>query len=342
MKKQTSKPTIGAGRPASQRGRYLKYAIGEIVLVIIGILIALQVNNLNEKRKVTNDISSKINDLVINLEDEIKVSGLFHHPKQIENIQKLLDGDLNPDHLNTELFLRDPFSIRFKDDILEESIDVLIENENLLPKRYKILVNKMKSLKFHFSNYKEQLDELHQLIRNNEKIMEDTYPWYSCTDSLSNEKRLQYFTTDPFFRNRLYSFQNKYRRTYSFYSLTIGRKLEILCAVKQVDENYAASQYRSYLKSLPVNNFTTTYFEEGKKVSCNTQLPLIEGIRSSHILVNTRNDTISYTSSFGTKVQIAPQTTAQVQCNSKDLITIFKNNACEAYSVTLNNFIIIE
>ena len=32
-------------------GRYLKYAIGEIILVVIGILIALQINNWNEQRK---------------------------------------------------------------------------------------------------------------------------------------------------------------------------------------------------------------------------------------------------------------------------------------------------
>ena len=32
-------------------GKYLKYAIGEIVLVVIGILIALAINNWNEKRK---------------------------------------------------------------------------------------------------------------------------------------------------------------------------------------------------------------------------------------------------------------------------------------------------
>lgn len=30
---------------------YLKYAVGEILLVVIGILIALQVNNWNEQRK---------------------------------------------------------------------------------------------------------------------------------------------------------------------------------------------------------------------------------------------------------------------------------------------------
>tara|TARA_R110002051_G_scaffold323712_2_gene418224 strand:- start:13567 stop:13764 length:198 start_codon:yes stop_codon:yes gene_type:complete len=32
--------------------KYLLYAIGEIVLVVIGILIALQVNNMNEVEKV--------------------------------------------------------------------------------------------------------------------------------------------------------------------------------------------------------------------------------------------------------------------------------------------------
>ena len=32
-------------------GKYLKYAIGEIILVVIGILIALQINNWNEARK---------------------------------------------------------------------------------------------------------------------------------------------------------------------------------------------------------------------------------------------------------------------------------------------------
>lgn len=35
--------------------KYLLYAIGEILLVVVGILIALQVNNLNENRKIANE-----------------------------------------------------------------------------------------------------------------------------------------------------------------------------------------------------------------------------------------------------------------------------------------------
>ena len=36
----------------NKTGKYLKYAIGEIVLVMVGILLALQVNNWNEQRKM--------------------------------------------------------------------------------------------------------------------------------------------------------------------------------------------------------------------------------------------------------------------------------------------------
>ena len=38
----------------NKTGKYFKYAIGEIVLVVIGILIALSINNWNEARKTTN------------------------------------------------------------------------------------------------------------------------------------------------------------------------------------------------------------------------------------------------------------------------------------------------
>ena len=39
------------GKSASPAIRYLRYAVGEIMLVVVGILIALQINNWNESRK---------------------------------------------------------------------------------------------------------------------------------------------------------------------------------------------------------------------------------------------------------------------------------------------------
>ena len=38
----------------AKTGKYLKYAIGEIFLVVLGILIALSINNWNEDRKTAN------------------------------------------------------------------------------------------------------------------------------------------------------------------------------------------------------------------------------------------------------------------------------------------------
>ena len=43
-------PPVGR---AGKTGKYFKYAIGEIILVVIGILIALQINNWSEGRKDT-------------------------------------------------------------------------------------------------------------------------------------------------------------------------------------------------------------------------------------------------------------------------------------------------
>jgi len=47
----------------NKTGKYLKYAIGEIVLVVIGILIALQVNNWNEELKIKNEEKSTLEKL---------------------------------------------------------------------------------------------------------------------------------------------------------------------------------------------------------------------------------------------------------------------------------------
>ncbi len=55
----------------NKTGKYLKYAIGEIVLVVIGILIALQVNNLNEQSKKEQLRENYVNSLLSDLESDI-------------------------------------------------------------------------------------------------------------------------------------------------------------------------------------------------------------------------------------------------------------------------------
>ena len=67
-------------------GRYLKYAVGEIILVVIGILIALQINNWNEQRKlktveikILKDLKSDIQENVDNLSEGIVLMEVAKH-----------------------------------------------------------------------------------------------------------------------------------------------------------------------------------------------------------------------------------------------------------------------
>ena len=53
-------------------GKYIKYAIGEIILVVIGILLALQINNWNEQRK-SNQLSKEFHQKLADELDAVSI-----------------------------------------------------------------------------------------------------------------------------------------------------------------------------------------------------------------------------------------------------------------------------
>jgi len=62
--------------------QYLLYALGEIILVVIGILIALQINNTSENKKKRQIELSYLERLAIDLKDNEKLWSDFHDIKQ--------------------------------------------------------------------------------------------------------------------------------------------------------------------------------------------------------------------------------------------------------------------
>tara|TARA_R110001632_G_scaffold18408_5_gene57063 strand:- start:4887 stop:5618 length:732 start_codon:yes stop_codon:yes gene_type:complete len=71
-------------RQAGKNSRYFKYAIGEIMLVVIGILIALQVSNWNQGRQETKKLYTYYEKLVEELEQEVLITKL-----QLKDIDSL-------------------------------------------------------------------------------------------------------------------------------------------------------------------------------------------------------------------------------------------------------------
>jgi hypothetical protein len=109
-------------------GKYLKYAIGEIILVVIGILIAFSINNWNQKR-VLNNQSYQV---LLNLKEEIVES-----KAELESVIDFLEDRVEKrlDFLNeTDLKLADSEKIKNISNMIffyTESIKLpIIENRN--------------------------------------------------------------------------------------------------------------------------------------------------------------------------------------------------------------------
>ena len=93
------------GRPALPAGRYFKYAIGEIVLVVIGILIALQVNNWNQERLQTIKAEDTLKIIFRDLEMEflmLSAAGT-ELSAQMNSLTEVSNGKINEDNLESFL-----------------------------------------------------------------------------------------------------------------------------------------------------------------------------------------------------------------------------------------------
>jgi hypothetical protein len=106
-----------AGKPALPVGRYLKYAVGEIILVVIGILIALQLNDFNDNRnevalgyQFLAEIKSELTDDIFKLDEKAK--GL---KTNIENHERAMSTkDINALPLDSLYMIITPNNLNFK------------------------------------------------------------------------------------------------------------------------------------------------------------------------------------------------------------------------------------
>ena len=203
-------------------GKYLKYAFGEIILVVIGILIALQINNLNESKKEQTIINASLNSLILNLNEDIE-----NLNEQIEynvDVQEAIDFSFRivslPEYENIEL---SNYANEIKD---------IASEKTFLPSK---------------TTYKSMESSSHFQWINNQELAESIFKYYVVLDRFSNltnennqfvKKHIESFiynemefgtffpSSNPYSKNRDLKFDNTniLRGKPEFENALIGRK----------------------------------------------------------------------------------------------------------------------
>lgn len=159
-------------------GKYFKYAIGEIVLVVIGILIALRINQWNENRKDNNALKT----LTENLNNEFQ-KNLEELEIDLSRVKKSITAS------NTLLAYTGSKNIEVDNIIIDSLIYYAVSNPTWNPSSY--VLNDIKN-SGKLSTLKNE--NLKLLLYDWDRLYEDILEWH--TGSTNNTNRLVYFVSE--------------------------------------------------------------------------------------------------------------------------------------------------
>jgi hypothetical protein len=224
--------------------KYLRYAIGEIVLVVIGILIALQINNWNEERKNYLKLTTILN---IILED-IKEDAI--------NLKTAID-DLTETNKKTKLFLLQQDFNGFTRDSLENRLETFNVNIDYQTNGFEYLRN---SGITDYGTYGEVIKSIIWYYDNkliNLKIRENSY-----NQAVTNG--------DNFWRYNQNYYEFNYDKDLNSYQSGEAAKKELITLLKSpVPRNILKIDYRNKKKLI-------TDFEQLIKYLNNKIIPDLE------------------------------------------------------------------
>jgi hypothetical protein len=191
--------------------KYLLYAIGEILLVIIGILIALNINNRNlvkqNEAKFVNLFSEILKDLIVDFKEADRV--LKFDIERDSLISLVLNNKVTEEDYKTtaeySYLITNYEKMRFS----ENGYNNLTTAIDQVPTKYKEAVDLLNSLHIeHKANVLRPNNVLGDLCLENLKKLANTKPWFSNIHSQPiDSEKLTYFLTDPFYKNDLKLFQ---------------------------------------------------------------------------------------------------------------------------------------
>jgi hypothetical protein len=166
--------------------KYLLYAIGEIILVVIGILIALQINNWNEQRKENRNLRDIYSNLLLDIKaDSVSYSVNLKELKSIDSLHEQLykTGVKN----DTTIVLQNPSAIRY----LLYYNPITKENDPFIAS--KIINDSIrKEVLTYFRNMKDMDDiysELDDVIKTKMRVYLGNKKMYKLTNWFENKSK---------------------------------------------------------------------------------------------------------------------------------------------------------
>jgi hypothetical protein len=183
----TENPNTGIGR-TGKLSRYILYAIGEIFLVVIGILIALWLNTLNQEKAQQN----KIDSILVKIQNDI-IQDIDNADWLIENYMRkdsiytsMMSGDFSAEDL-TGIPINGSYSLEFvtiwwmEYHIQANGYNLLKENVDIVPKKYDGLLKRLDEVyTFNQTTFETYNSNSGDIARQYKHYLSDNQPWMAC------------------------------------------------------------------------------------------------------------------------------------------------------------------
>ena len=274
----------------NRASKYLLYAIGEIVLVVIGILIALQVNNCNNtkqnEKKFEKIVEAFESDLIKNIELSTSIIQFDYRKDSLVDI--VLEKKATREMYRSELSLRHLITHYSYFNVIDENAISLVEKEEQFPKRYFPLLPLLKQYISQIENHTRDSERNSLLVRENSNYSVENFPWHGRSDSLSKEMAIDYFLNDPIYWNKVYRVR-MWQLNNGTYHVTGVRaySLALLGQIRQIKNGYKLDWFKQFL----IENGMTPF----QHLDCSDHLqaePKIN-IWVQFLIYNSRNEGVS-------------------------------------------------
>lgn len=275
-------------------GKYLKYAIGEIILVVLGIMIALEFNNRNEQNRnlslVVETIDALEEELLDNF-DEASFVLNFWSSQDVICKQVLFDQLTIEDYRNNDLIgivAANWYDYNPK----TENLHLLLEYEKLATKRLKPIINAAKELENRENLLLQQWNVLRANIAENIETITKEVSLVKM-DSISKNKQYNHMLTDSNYKKIVELYWISAQVYYDFISRHRAQAIAILSTIKIIQEDYNREKLETLYKSKGMNPFTALDCNPIQLITNNNEIRrayLIGNISEEDITLRIVND----------------------------------------------------